>query len=1393
MPHPEKLTASWVESWEKLLAGNLPFKIFLKGRDLTYLACNENYAADHGMKPSEIFGRSDYDLYPPELAEKYRADDLRILETGRSETIEEHYVRDGQEFHVQTIESLFRDQSDEVIGILGTFWDITDPKRAEEALKKSTQLLRDTGEMAKVGGWELDLSTQEVSWTEEVGRIHGVEPGYRPKLEEALNFYAPESRQALKEALKKAAKTGEPYDLESLVIPSGSKDRIWVRSLGRAVTSDGKITKLAGTFQNIDRYKRAEEALRKSEEKYRALVENANEAIIVTQDGALKFANPKAGKLLGYSLEEAIGQPFIVFIYPDDRLLVTERYWKRLGGEVSKVVHPFRAIHKDGSIRWEEINSVLIAWEDRPAIMSYLTDITERKRAEDALRESEVRYRELFENINSGVAVYTVINNGQDFIFKDFNRAGERIDQDQRERLIGKSIFEVRPGIEQFGLIEVFRQVWQTGKPAYHPVTFYQDNKLSGWYENFVYKLPSGEIVAVFEDITERKQAEEALRESEEKFSKSFHLTPLSMAISSASDRRYIEINDAFLSLTGYSREEVIGRNSLELGLWTDAATKKHVNHELAGAGETHNVPVRLRTKSGEIREAVYSAATVSLGGVPHVVAQVLDITERKRVEKALQESEEKYRVLVENANEVIIVTQDGVLRFANARASELFGYSLEEAVGRAFVEFIHPDDRLLVAERYQKRLDGEVPTIVYPFRTIQKDGSIRWAEINSVLIAWEDRPAIMSYLTDITERKRVEESLRESEAKYRSLVETAIDGVASIDLNGNLTFINDALCRITGYTQDELLNKPFAGVLHPDDLPALMEAFLNAAIGTMSGPILEFRAIQKTGQSIWFSTQPTAILIDGKAIGFNAILHNISKRKRVEKSLRESEAKYRLLADNTVDGVWLLDMNLKLIYCSPSSEKQSGFTLQEIMEMSLEQYFTPESLNVVAEAFMKEMPKVEADPDYNPILTLDLEFCKKDGTAFWAESKFSIVRDQHGKPISILGQARDITERKQMEEALRESEHRLASIIDFLPDATFAVNLKGEVIAWNLSMEELTGAPKEELIGKGDFAYAMPFYGKTIPMLIDMIFQDWEKIQKNYDYLIKREDQLVAEAFVPALRDGKGAYLWGIASPLYDSNGSIVGAIESLRDIGERKQLEEGIRQARTDLLFAVSHDMKTPLMVLNQSQEMLNVLEPGKALDHFQDYRQIWRRNLQRLERMINNLVDSQRSEEGRFPLLLAPCRLEEMVKRVVEDSQGYAQAKLVEVKLELQPVPEISCEEEAIARVVENLLTNAVKFSPKRGRVEIRLGMDGNTLRLEVEDRGCGIPKAEQEQLFQPFQRGRLAHQKGIPGTGLGLYVCRRIVEAHGGSISLQSTEGVGTTVTVTLPYKELPATI
>ncbi|MEI6309564.1 MAG: PAS domain-containing sensor histidine kinase, partial [bacterium] len=366
--------------------------------------------------------------------------------------------------------------------------------------------------------------------------------------------------------------------------------------------------------------------------------------------------------------------------------------------------------------------------------------------------------------------------------------------------------------------------------------------------------------------------------------------------------------------------------------------------------------------------------------------------------------------------------------------------------------------------------------------------------------------------------------------------------------------------------------------------------------------------------------------------------------------------------------------------------------------------------------------------------------------------------------------------EKQQAEEALIESEEKYRIVVEQANDGIVVLQ-GGRMLFANPRFLQMTGYANEQLSG----ASGSP--GEFYRMVA-------EERQANLEEWLKRLEQgntPDALEFDLIREDGSSLPVEASAGPLRYRDRP--AALLVLRDTSERKEAERRMQKARSDLLFAVSHELKTPLMTMLQAQEMLNELEDQEALIRFRDYQETWQRNLLRLHRMINNLVDSQRTAETAFPLRLVSSRVEEIVTSVQHELAGYARTLQVDLQLQMEAMPARPLDVEAIGRVVENLVSNAIKFSHKGGSVDLRLRMEDETLLFQVEDQGSGISLPEQERLFQPFARGRDADRRGIPGTGLGLYVSRRIVEEHGGSLTLESEEGKGTRVTVRLPQKSI----
>jgi len=328
----------------------------------------------------------------------------------------------------------------------------------------------------------------------------------------------------------------------------------------RAVQYENGTKKLCRTIvSDASKLKRAAETIVENEKRFRQVYDNAPVMMhSIDRHGILRNVNKKWLTEMGYERSEVIGKSVELVMTPAARVALArnlEEFWD--SGRISDLEYEY--IKKDGSVIDVLLDSVAVydaVWGQ--VSLSVMRNVTDRKQAEESLRQSEARYRALFENISNGVAIYRALGRAEDFVLLDFNRAAEKIDQMSRDDLLGKSIGEIFPGIKDFGLFEVLQRVWRTGEPEHFPTRLYQDGRLEGWRENFVYKLPTQEIVAVYSDETDRKLAEQALRQSEERFRAIFQGARDCIYMQDRS-LRYTHVNPAMEKLFGLPASQIIG------------------------------------------------------------------------------------------------------------------------------------------------------------------------------------------------------------------------------------------------------------------------------------------------------------------------------------------------------------------------------------------------------------------------------------------------------------------------------------------------------------------------------------------------------------------------------------------------------------------------------------------------------------------------------------------------------------------------------------------------------------------------------------------------------------------------------------------------------------------
>jgi len=404
------------------------------------------------------------------------------------------------------------------------------------------------------------------------------------------------------------------------------------------------------------------------------------------------------------------------------------------------------------------------------------------------LKEAEKRLREVFIFMKGGGGVYKPVDDGDDFIIVDYCRPDLKDLKTTNENLTGKKILDVFPASREYGLFDVLQRVWKTGMPEHHPVTIYDGERIVGWRENYVYKLSSGEIVALYEDVTEKKQMEILLRESEILFRSIFETSPDPINLNNLEDGKFMFVNDKFLELTGFSMQEIIGRTALEINLWNDPRRRVQFFAQIENMSQVSDFEAEFRRKDGTILTSLSSAQSLIYQNKPHVLVVSRDITELKKTQQALQDanteleqryeisserlkaSEIKYSSLVEALLTGVYMCIETKIVFVNKQFAEMFGYTKDELRGMEMNDLIHPEDNEDAKSIFSISSSGETVDHEYEVRGVRKNGESIYLSGKNTAIEFQGQQAILGNIANISKRKKAEKELQKSEEGLRAL-----------------------------------------------------------------------------------------------------------------------------------------------------------------------------------------------------------------------------------------------------------------------------------------------------------------------------------------------------------------------------------------------------------------------------------------------------------------------------------------------------------------------------------------------------------------------------------------------------------------------------------------------
>jgi PAS domain S-box-containing protein len=835
---------------------------------------------------------------------------------------------------------------------------------------------------------------------------------------------------------------------------------------------------------------------------------------------------------------------------------------------------------------------------------------------------------------------------------------------------------------------------------------------------------------------------------------------------------RIQDINDAALRFLGIQNKNIIGTPAESSG----ASVTQLLNAVLDPKPvDQIDIQVSNETKNFRITKQAIKNHPESRLVVIH------DITDSKKAEETVRKNEEEIRLLISNIRDVVYSVDMDTKEFKYLSPSfeRITGFSIQdikEMGGRvAFLNKVVTVAKLkewdnILLQLNESELDND-----YKYETwwLCKDGSYKFLQdhwipiyLNGKLVSTD------GVLIDITERKMAEEALQNSEERFRQLAEIFPEIIFECDLQGNLTYTNEKGNKKLGYSADDVAKGiNIIELIVPEDRERVMSQ-IQKRIEKVSGNYTEYRPLCKDGSSFHAIAFSAPIIQNHKVVGLRGFILDITERKKFEEKLKESEKRYRTLFETSPSGIILLDEHGIVLEANDIIAKNTLYTQEELIGSDVRMFVSSDKGYLVDENIKRILA--------GETLAQEVVNQRKDGTFCIFSLRESAVMLPNGQR-GILSVSNDITERKLAEKRLQESEERFKDLAELMPQPIWETDLEANFTYTNRAGKEL-------------FGYNLADLENGLNILALIAPEDRKRIFENFSKKLQG-NQVEDHEYLGLKKDGTKFPLLVYSTPII-KNGILTGVRGISLDITEIKQAETEIRlinkelskiNSEKDKFFSIiAHDLKSPFNAIVGFSEILAEQVKVKDFDGIEEYSKIIVQSSHRAMDLLINLMEWSRSQTGRMNYNPVHFELTNLIDEIVLLFNDVAGQKSITIAMNLLATENIYADRAMISTILRNLISNAIKFTPERGRVTISTKrIENNTIGVSISDTGIGMNPNLIGNLFRLDVNTSRPSTDGELSTGLGLHLCKEFVSKHGGKIWVESEEGKGSVFYFTIP--------